>query len=115
MPYFNQAEFLPEAVASVANLDNSCMDTAGRVMDGYFNSEIVGRRQHYYVYLPACYDVDSEARYPVIYLLHGSSDNVIPASSKFARRQYENLARWEPTHEQNEALLCVLRNLGVPC
>ncbi len=34
----------------------------------------------------------------------GGDDNVIPASSKFARRQYENLARWTPTLEQNEAV-----------
>lgn len=40
---------------------------------------------------------------------------MIPASSKFARRQYENLARWTPTTDENEALLRVLRSLGVPC
>ena len=45
----------------------------------------------------------------------GGDGSVIAASSKFARRQYENLARWTPTHEQNEALLRVLRFLGVPC
>ena len=39
------------------------------------------------------------------------SDNVIPASAKFARRQHENLARWTPTPEQNEALLRLLRSL----
>ena len=41
--------------------------------------------------------------------------NVIAASSKFARRQYEHLAKWQPTHEQKEALLRVLRSLGVGC
>ena len=41
--------------------------------------------------------------------------NVIAASSKFARRQYQHLATWEPTHEQNEALLRALRAEGVPC
>lgn len=45
----------------------------------------------------------------------GGDGNVIPASSRFARRQYENLARWTPTADQNEALLGVLRSLGVPC
>jgi enterochelin esterase-like enzyme len=59
------------AVASVANLDNACAETVGQLMDGYFNSEVVGRRQHYFVYLPPCYAADSEIRYPVIYLLHG--------------------------------------------
>ncbi len=41
--------------------------------------------------------------------------NVIAASSKFARRQYQHLATWEPAYEQNEALLRVLRAEGVPC
>ena len=46
--------------------------------------------------------------------VHGEG-NVIAASSKFARRQHDHLARWEPTYEQNEALLRALRRLGVPC
>jgi len=41
--------------------------------------------------------------------------NAIAASVKFVRRQHENLAEWTPTHEQNEALLRLLRSLGVPC
>jgi enterochelin esterase-like enzyme len=40
-------------------------------MDGYFNSDVIGRRQHYFIYLPPCYDANSEVRYPVVYLLHG--------------------------------------------
>jgi hypothetical protein len=44
-----------------------------------------------------------------------SEGNLIAASAKFARRQHENLAKWIPTHEKNEALLRVLRTLGVPC
>jgi enterochelin esterase-like enzyme len=40
-------------------------------MDGYFQSDVIGRRQHYFIYLPPCYDIDSEVRYPVVYLLHG--------------------------------------------
>ena len=44
-----------------------------------------------------------------------SEGNVIAASAKFARRQHENLAKWTPTHDQNEALLRLLRTLGVPC
>ncbi len=59
------------AVASVAKLDNACGETKGQVMDGYFKSDVVGRRQHYFIYLPPCYDANSEVRYPVVYLLHG--------------------------------------------
>jgi enterochelin esterase-like enzyme len=59
------------AVASVAKLDNACAETKGQVLDAYFKSEIVGRRQHYFVYLPPCYNDDLGVRYPVVYLLHG--------------------------------------------
>jgi enterochelin esterase-like enzyme len=59
------------AVASVAKLDNTCTETKGQVMDGYFNSAIVGRRQHYFIYLPPCYGTNLNVRYPVVYLLHG--------------------------------------------
>ena len=57
--------------AAIAKLDNACNETAGQVLDGYFNSDIIGRRQHYFIYLPPCYDADSKVRYPVVYLLHG--------------------------------------------
>ncbi len=59
------------AVASAARLDKSCAETKGRVMDGYFKSNVIGKRQHYFIYLPPCYDANSETRYPVVYLLHG--------------------------------------------
>jgi len=59
------------AVASVAKIDNACAETKGQMMDGYFKSDIVGRRQHYFIYLPPCYDTNSDIRYPVVYLLHG--------------------------------------------
>lgn len=59
------------AVVSVAKLANECAETNGQVMDAYFKSNIVGRQQHYFIYLPPCYDARSDARYPVVYLLHG--------------------------------------------
>ncbi len=59
------------AVASVARIDNACAEKKGQVTDGYFKSNILGRRQHYFVYLPPCYDVNVNVRYPVVYLLHG--------------------------------------------
>lgn len=59
------------AVVSVAKLDNACAKSKGQLMDGYFKSAVVGRRQHYFIYLPPCYDVNPEVRYPVVYLLHG--------------------------------------------
>jgi enterochelin esterase-like enzyme len=59
------------AVVGVAKLDTACDETKGQVMDGYFKSEVVGRQQHYFIYLPPCYDARSDVRYPVVYLLHG--------------------------------------------
>jgi enterochelin esterase-like enzyme len=59
------------AVVSVAKLDAACAATEGKVMDGNFKSNIVGKQQHYFIYLPPCYDARSDVRYPVVYLLHG--------------------------------------------
>ncbi len=58
-------------VALAAPASGSCAEAGGKVVDGSFKSEVVGRRQHYYIYLPPCYDTNPETRYPVVYLLHG--------------------------------------------
>ncbi len=58
-------------VAAVAKLTNTCPETQGTLKEGFFPSKILGRRQHYFVYLPPCYYADTETRYPVVYLLHG--------------------------------------------
>jgi enterochelin esterase-like enzyme len=60
-----------QPVAAAAKLDSACTETTGQLRDGNFKSDVIGRRQHYFIYLPPCYDVNSEARYPVVYLLHG--------------------------------------------
>jgi hypothetical protein len=62
---------LSPVVAGADRLDKSCAETTGQVLDGFFKSNVVGRRQHYFIYLPPCYDANSETRYPVVYLLHG--------------------------------------------
>jgi enterochelin esterase-like enzyme len=59
------------AAVSVAKLATTCDETKGQVMEAYFKSNVVGRQQHYFIYLPPCYDARSEVRYPVVYLLHG--------------------------------------------
>ncbi len=48
----------------------TCLEDQGQVQDGYFQSNIVGHRQHYFIYLPPCY-FTSQMQYPVVYLLHG--------------------------------------------
>ena len=66
-------------------------------------------------------DRELQARHAAVEMTFGGllakdkDSNVIAASSKFARRQHDHLAKWEPTYEENEALLRVLRKLGVPC
>jgi enterochelin esterase-like enzyme len=58
------------AALTASKLDPACAETTGQVMDGNFKSNVVGRRQHYFIYLPPCY-ASTETRYPVVYLLHG--------------------------------------------
>lgn len=58
-------------VAAVAKLNITCREPAGQLKDGYFSSTLLGKRQHYFVYLPPCYTASNETRYPVVYLLHG--------------------------------------------
>ncbi len=58
------------APLAVAKLAAVCEETTGQVLDGNFKSDIAGRRQHYFIYLPPCYD-SGETSYPVVYLLHG--------------------------------------------
>jgi enterochelin esterase-like enzyme len=52
-------------------LSGTCTETAGQLLDSNFRSDLIGRRQHYFLYLPPCYDSNPETRYPVVYLLHG--------------------------------------------
>ncbi len=50
----------------------------GRVLEATFWSDALGRDMPYSVYLPDGYDLDPEARYPVLYMLHGlGGDHVI--------------------------------------
>ncbi len=58
-------------VAAVAKLANDCAKTQGTLKDGFYQSKTVGRRQHYFIYLPPCYNASADTRYPVVYLLHG--------------------------------------------
>jgi enterochelin esterase-like enzyme len=48
-----------------------CLSQPGRVEGGKVAS--TKPPQEYLIYLPACYDEQTEARYPVLYLLHGQT------------------------------------------
>ena len=41
----------------------------------FYSSRVVGDDRDYYVYTPPAYDVETKQRYPVLYLLHGYSDD----------------------------------------
>ena len=47
----------------------------GVVHHHYYRSNIVGINSEYYVYTPPNFDSGSEQKYPVLYLLHGYSDD----------------------------------------
>lgn len=49
---------------------------AGKVIEGKtINSKILSKNISYSIYLPADYETSSTRRFPVVYLLHGYSDN----------------------------------------
>jgi enterochelin esterase-like enzyme len=47
----------------------------GVVHHHYYHSDIVGIESQYYVYTPPGFDPKSDRKYPVLYLLHGYSDD----------------------------------------
>jgi enterochelin esterase family protein len=47
----------------------------GRIDHHFYKSEAVGDNRDYFVYTPPGYDTDTSKRYPVLYLLHGYSDD----------------------------------------
>jgi len=51
----------------------ACTETRGRVEQYVYFSQVIGGEEIYHIYLPPCYNHDSQAdrRYPVLYLLHG--------------------------------------------
>jgi enterochelin esterase-like enzyme len=48
---------------------------AGSVSELWYASAITGKLRRAFVYLPAAYTKESEARYPVLYLLHGAGES----------------------------------------
>ena len=47
----------------------------GVIHHHFYKSQIVGDQRDYYVYTPPDYDPQSQMKYPVLYLLHGYSDD----------------------------------------
>ncbi|WP_430813099.1 alpha/beta hydrolase [Carboxylicivirga sp. RSCT41] len=62
-------------VITLITLTSSAQTPEGKVIEGQsISSKITGYDVNYSVYLPPCYET-SERSYPVVYLLHGYSDN----------------------------------------
>ena len=47
----------------------------GAVRELWYNSKVTGTWRHALAYLPPDYDTQTKTRYPVLYLLHGFSDD----------------------------------------
>ena len=47
----------------------------GQLRELYIHSDVTGGQRHIYVYTPPQYDQDLSARYPVLYLQHGYTEN----------------------------------------
>ena len=47
----------------------------GTITEHFYASRVIGDRRNYYVYTPPNYDPRRRERYPVLYLLHGLSDD----------------------------------------
>jgi enterochelin esterase family protein len=50
-------------------------DPHGIIHHHFYKSGVVGDQRDYYVYTPPDYEINSNQKYPVLYLLHGYSDD----------------------------------------
>lgn len=61
----------PPQVAPSPDATLSCQEGKGEVVHDRFDSQILGYKFYFTLYLPPCYDPDAAGTYPVLYLLHG--------------------------------------------
>jgi enterochelin esterase-like enzyme len=59
-----------------------CSDVSGDMTSETLDSDLLGKAISIRVYKPPCYDPNATTRYPVLYLLHGQSNN---------EKQWENM------------------------
>jgi len=53
----------------------ACWQEAGRKEQGSLSSRLLRLPLEFIVYLPPCYDQETDSRYPVLYLIHGQNYN----------------------------------------
>jgi enterochelin esterase-like enzyme len=70
---FRSTGILPSSPAgtSVPATTPGCAGSAGTVKPETLATTVSGQMLGYFVYLPPCYESDSQARYPVLLLFHG--------------------------------------------
>ena len=72
--FLQRAEYFPRA-RPTAHAVGAANVPHGVVHHHYYRSNIVGINSEYYVYTPPGFDPGSKQKYPVLYLLHGYSDD----------------------------------------
>lgn len=53
----------------------TCWDEGGKIEPGEVRTNLLPLPLSYRIYLPPCYDQNEDARYPVLYLIHGQNFN----------------------------------------
>ncbi|MDH3942993.1 MAG: esterase family protein [Anaerolineae bacterium] len=51
----------------------ACLSQSGEMVDDSIPTEFIPRPLEFRIYLPPCYHVETEKRYPVLYLIHGQN------------------------------------------
>lgn len=63
------------SISPTAPTDSPPLPAEGTILPGRLESPVLQEDMHYYAYLPAGYE-EGQARYPVVYLLHGRGENM---------------------------------------
>ncbi len=66
---------LPIIATELAGIptETPCIMKGGKIVTASYQSRVLKLPLEYRVYLPPCYEVNQEDRYPVLYLMHGQS------------------------------------------
>ncbi|MEW6717821.1 MAG: alpha/beta hydrolase-fold protein [Chloroflexota bacterium] len=65
----------PSPLPSPSPVTGNCLEAGGQITTGSLKTTLLPQSLEYRVYLPPCYQVDTERFYPVLYLIHGQSYN----------------------------------------
>lgn len=80
----------------------------GTITEHFYASDVIGDRRNYYVYTPPNYDPRRAERYPVLYLLHGLSDD----ASGWVRAGFANVILDNLISDRRATPMVVVMTLG---